>query len=123
MSNKYDQKYYLEFGHHNDNIGIVLRHYDLIKSMNRVLIVPCGTGQIVNWCLSNGISCDGFDISEFALSIAQKHLEKNLFLQDIRTIKPPLHKYNVVICADLLEHFDESDIEISIEKITYYNSK
>lgn len=121
----FDKEYYLKFGHHNDNIGTVTRNISLFRSSKDVLIVPCGYGQIVNWCLANGINCHGIDKSEYLISIAQDFLKPYLSVGDIRDMSTD-NKYDLVVCCDLLEHFSEEDIKISLinlKKLLCYDGK
>lgn len=113
----FDLNYYLAFGHHNDNIGTVTRNIDLIKQSKHVLVVPCGYGQIVNWCLSEGISCVGYDINFYLIQIIQKQLVGKIFLNDIRYMQCQDRKFDLIICCDLLEHLNEQDIMISLRNI------
>jgi hypothetical protein len=113
----FDKDYFLKFGHHNDNIGTVLRHQKLIKKSGRVLVVPCGYGQIVSWCLSNSIDCNGYDINEFLLSNLQVHLRDRISKCDVRSMPEPSSKYNLLICLDLLEHLPEEDMVTCINNI------
>lgn len=113
----FDKEYYLKFGHHNDNIGTVARHLDLIKTKKRVLVVPCGYGQIMNYLLSEGIDCLGYDVNAFLIQMAQKHLSGRIFFNDIRTMKKSKKPFDLIICTDVLEHLLEEEIDASLKNI------
>lgn len=113
---EFDKEYYLRFGHHTDNIGVVFRHSDLLLNSKHVLIAPCGYGQIVLWCVSHGIDCDGLDVSQFLISIAQKQIKNKLYCESITEMNLP-NKYDLIVCCDLLEHLDEEDINMALKKI------
>jgi len=113
----FDKEYYLNFGHHNDNIGTVARHVELIKTKQRVLVVPCGYGQIMNYLLAEGIDCVGYDVNVFLIQIAQKHLHGKIFLNDIRTMKKAAKPFDLIICTDVLEHLTEDEIDASLKNM------
>jgi hypothetical protein len=115
MSN-FNKQYYLEFGHHNDNIGVVFRHFNLMLESKKMLVVPCGYGQIVLWCISHGVNCIGVDISEFLTSIVQKPLKGVIICDDITTTDVG-KEFDLVVCCDLLEHLTESEIDAAIKNI------
>jgi SAM-dependent methyltransferase len=114
--NKFDEKYYLDFGHKNDNIGIVYRHLTLLKKyFQKILVVPCGYGQIVHF-LNNGLGkdCYGLDVSE---SMYLRRIHENVKLGDVREYDLQNNEFDLVINVDLLEHFMENEIDIVLDKI------
>ena len=110
----YGLDYYLNFGHHNDNIGTVLRHIDRLRNAKNVCVVPCGYGQIIGWCLGNSIKCVGYDISPFMVDMTQ--FKNNVFEKNILDIDDK-DEFDVIVCLDLLEHLIESEIETVIDKL------
>lgn len=114
MNNCFDKNYYLEFGHRNENIGTVVRHLDLFRSSKNICIIPCGYGQVVGWCLSNNLKCIGYDVSEFLTDIGQ--YKNNVFCEDLRKIEK-YNDFDLIVCVDLLEHFEIDDIETSLKNL------
>lgn len=114
--NQFDKQYYLDYGHHNDNIGVVFRHSKLLLESKKTLIVPCGYGQIVLWCVSHGIDCHGVDVSDFIISISQGALKNRLFCSNITNMSLD-NKFDLVVCCDLLEHLSEENIDLAIQNI------
>lgn len=114
MNACFDKDYYLKFGYRNENIGTVVRHLDLFRSSKNICIIPCGYGQVVGWCLSNNLKCIGYDVSEFLTDISQ--YKNNVFCEDLRKIEK-YNDFDLIVCVDLLEHFEIDDIEISLKNL------
>lgn len=75
---------------------------------SRVLEIGCGSGQLAEFLLDQGISSyTGLDFSQTAINFAKnKDLPRATFVQgDARTTNLPTDlEYDVLICTEVLEH-------------------
>lgn len=104
-------KYYQWFNDKNDldKVGLYRRIKDFISSKYKkplIFDVGCGQGFV-----SNYLNAVGFDINEYAISLAKKRYPKRNFFQigsnNINLKKMNLEKSNVVICLNLIEHLKD----------------
>jgi 2-polyprenyl-3-methyl-5-hydroxy-6-metoxy-1,4-benzoquinol methylase len=79
----------------------------LPKEVGRVLELGCGSGATLGWLRQNGHAtfAVGIEISEAAAELARRHADE-VFCVDFERdeIQKPEHKFNVVLCLDVLEH-------------------
>jgi len=111
----YDEKYFLEFGFKEDNIGTVARNIQYFWNAKHGFVCPCGYGQIVDFC--NGYFVGDFRGIDFSKFLISKRNQGNVSFGDIRKLDCDGEKFDLFVCCDLLEHFNEKDIDISLKEI------
>ena len=110
----------MEWGFQEDNIGTVVRFSNYFSSSKKGLIIPCGYGQVVGFCNSYFPGeFFGCDTSDFLI---KKGKRRGSFVGDIRSLEDYYFiPCDLLVCCDLLEHFEKKDIERSlcqIDKVT-----
>lgn len=103
---------------HVEDAGLKLLELksELSQFVNKksLLDVGCGAGELT-WRVAKFLNCShavGLDISKPALEVAKKRLPADMTdvvhfeLADVLNYKPK-HKFEVVLCADLLEHIKD----------------
>ena len=84
------------------------------RGVQRVLEVGCGSGQLAELLLSQGVTeYVGFDFSEKAIALASEHLkDATFYCDDARTtmLFEQAH-FDALICTEVLEHV-EDDLKI-----------
>ena len=95
---------YLAHFFHKRRIDKVI---SLVPEKSFVLDAGCGSG-VVPFLLASRNGCEGvgLDIRKECLEFASENVPAFKFYQeDIRNFSLP-HKFDVVICMDVIEHFD-----------------
>ena|SRR3989344_6335115 len=80
------------------------------------LDIGCGTGRLVYFLRKLGIEAYGIEISEYAISAAEKEIQP--FLQHADLTKIPFNddSFDLVLSFDVMEHMERSKIKKSIEE-------
>jgi 2-polyprenyl-3-methyl-5-hydroxy-6-metoxy-1,4-benzoquinol methylase len=81
---------------------------ELLKRMTAtaVLDIGCGTGQLGEMLVDNGVEYYGFDISSVAIGIA-KSKGLNVWVGDIYDDKNFQNNVDAYLCMEVLEHLDD----------------
>jgi len=118
---KYDEEYFYKFGSHNDNIGTTIRNLGLLAAGKNILISPCGYGQIVKFTSDyfNNNNIYGLDISRIQTGMRN---HKNVICGDMLNIPFKDDYFDLILCADLLEHYDLKDIYKCLDEIERVSS-
>jgi 2-polyprenyl-3-methyl-5-hydroxy-6-metoxy-1,4-benzoquinol methylase len=98
-------------------LTIPLAHH-IVKSMGvmpdeTVMDFGCAKGYLVQALRLLGIEAYGVDISEYAISQATKETSK--FVKQIQPLSDDFVNCTHVVCKDILEHIDYSDIDKQLE--------
>jgi len=118
---RYEEEYFNNFGSHNDNIGTTIRHLKLLSTSKNILVSPCGYGQIVRFAsdyFNNG-NIYGLDISRTQTGMRNHN---NVICGDMINIPFKEDCFDLILCADLLEHYDLKDIYRSLAEIERVSS-
>ena len=84
------------------------------KKTGNLLDIGCAFGLFLTLA-KDTFSCEGADVSEYAINTAKRHLQDTTFyIADITTLDVK-GKYDVVTCFDILEHV--ADLDLSIAKV------
>lgn len=82
------------------------------------LDIGCGTGRLVYYLRRFGIQAFGIDVSEYAISAAEKEIQPFLLKADVRKIPYEDNAFDLVVSFDLLEHIPRADIkQVAVESI------
>lgn len=112
---------------HNQRLRSILKFIPeakLKKSQKlKVLDAGCGEGHLLQaiYKKSPHLLIYGVDVTKIALASARKRLGKKakLFLQDLTNLKFPEGYFDIVICADVLEHVhDYKKVIYNLKKVT-----
>jgi len=82
----------------------------LIQSNSQTIDYGCAVGFFAKGVNELGISCDGYDISEWAKAEAIK--------AGINVVSFSPHHYNVMFAFDVFEHMEDEDIVTAIKIFT-----
>jgi len=110
---------------HNQRLHCILKFIPKLKSQKnlKVLDAGCGEGHLLREIHKKNpnILLSGIDVTKIALASARKRLGKKakLFLQDSTNLKFPEGYFDIVICADMLEHVhDYKKVIYNLKKVT-----
>ena len=90
---------------------------DIIKQLNpkTVLDVGCAIGYLVESFRDRGVSAEGIDISDYALSMVRDDIKPYCMKQSVTD--NITKKYDLITCIEVLEHLPAGDIAFAIENI------
>ena len=88
----------------------------LIGKGKRVLDVGCATGYVDQILRSRDCYVVGIESDEKAATIASKRCDQvlNLDIEEVDTLPLPTSNFDVIVCADVLEHFRRPDLVLSM---------
>lgn len=89
----------------------------IIKEINphKTLDVGCAKGYMVEALRDRGVEAYGIDVSEYAVSEARKDIEPYCRVQSV--LHPLEEKYDLITCIEVLEHLDNKDIPLAIQRM------
>jgi 2-polyprenyl-3-methyl-5-hydroxy-6-metoxy-1,4-benzoquinol methylase len=105
-ANGYHNK--LGFSHSINLIEKGIKKY--IKDGRSILDVGCSSGTALQYLEENGYQASGIDISNNAIELAIKYGAKDCKVSQSHSIDYPNDKFHGILCTDVLEHVDESNI-------------
>lgn len=89
-----------------------VQHYHVIKPGQSVLEIGCGEGGNLLPFAEMGCAVTGVDIARCRIEEAQRFFEQrhasgNFIAEDIFNIKNLEHKFDIIICHDVIEHISD----------------
>ena len=91
------------------------------KSKNLTLLdAACGTGGLMKRLIHQGFSdVQGFDVSPYAVSIAQEKTDKEIKVLDLKKADTIYlrHSFDAIICNDALCFVEERELSTVLEKL------
>jgi len=89
------------------------------KDVKTILDVGCGNGVVINRLQNKGFNCTGIDTSKEAL----KHVKCKRKIMYCNALNFRCNSFNLVICAEVLEHLQEGIYENTIKEIERVSNK
>lgn len=83
-----------------------------------VLDAGCAMGFLVEVLRQRGIEAHGIDISEYAIGQVDPSVKPYCRIGSLT--EPFQQRYDLIVCIEVLEHMERSDVEQAIENFAYY---
>ncbi len=92
------------------------------NGVQRVCDAGCGCGIYAAKLAANGFAVSGFDLSAYAVEIAQSLIQKAGFSADFKTASVldtgyADHQFDCVISRDVLDHISKADAMIALKEL------
>ena len=121
--NIYDEKYYnshcgQEYKRNNGWKEIFGTYSDrIVKEINpkKTLDIGCVIGFFVESLYDRGVDAYGIDISDYAIKNVREDIKERCKVQS--ALIPINEKYDLITCIEVLEHLDNKDIPIAIQRM------
>src|SRR5438270_1825298 len=87
---------------------------ELIRAIHplKVLDAGCAMGFLVEAFWDRGVSCDGIDISEYAISQVRRDVQPYCHSRSL--VEPVTDQYDLITCIEVLEHMQDFDARVAI---------
>lgn len=87
----------------------VVKSYLLRQNVEglEALDIGCSGGRYIRMMEELGIKVYGIDTSEIAIESARKHTNADVQVASVTNIPFPYERFDIVLCIELLHHFDE----------------
>ena len=119
---KYGYGGYINDGRWKKVAEKIINFYDL-KENSKILDVGCAKGFLVNELNLLGIDAYGIDISEYALSKAERKFKKKLSICNAKKINFPDNYFDLVISFNTIHNLAYDDCLLSIKEIIRTSNK
>lgn len=119
----YNEKYYnshcgQEYKRNNGWEEIFGNYSDrIVREINpkKTLDVGCAIGFFVESLYDRGVDAYGIDISDYAIKNVREDIKERCKVQS--ALIPINEKYDLITCIEVLEHLDNKDIPIAIQRM------
>ena len=113
---KYDRQYYIEITKDEERrrFSYAIAEYFKDFKGKKALDIGCGKGFLVKALRELGVDAEGIDISEYAIENAVTEYVKQ---SDATNLPYDDNVFDLVLCIEVLEHLEESDLNKSIMEI------
>lgn len=125
MSDVYNEAYFTNFGHENNDYK---NNWPIIRTLEGLskflcenlefethLDIGCAMGYLVRSMHNRSKQTRGFDISEYAIDNADENIKPFLTVHDI--FRPFGLTYDLVTCVEVVEHIEPNRTERVIQNI------